>query len=386
MPYYRTKHRLQQLIRIISSMYHNKDTTVFNTRTIRTYGIARIRSFWYHSSKYPKKERFLATTRQELVHQECDKLVAEAVADGNAYVRPTVSVLLERGVRGGRNDIQQDIHAWHLIAFRHHLEAGRIDGVPPELVSQFQGFWQTAKDAAHRALESERLAVKTASDQVQGAMELLASEKDHAWAAHALLERKLSDAENTVAELERQIVELKSTVIAKDERIQGLNDHLASTIQAHGVEIARIQAESASKIAELEDARKYAIAQIDVARQNERKAEEGARALQAKLDDVHVIESGLRQRAAILETDLASLKAVHAQTQAGIQDLQASRDEAISKIAVFGHELQSASKQNQTLSDEIVSLKAAAQEREKTIASLQGRVSDLETKLFAQKR
>jgi len=321
-----------------------------------------------------------------LVHQECDKLVAEAIAAGNAYVRPTVSVLLERGVRGGRNDIQQDIHAWHLIAFRHHLEAGNIDGIPQNLVSQFQAFWAAAQADANNALESERQAIQTSNAELKAAMETLAAEKAEAWAAHGDLERQLSDEKDVAKDLESQLSEAKASVIAKDERIQNLNDNIAALIQAHGVEINRIQGESTAKIAELEDARKWAVTQIDVAREAERQLKAANQELQAKLDSAHAIETAFRQRAIGAESDLASVKAVQEVLKSRLAELETIRDASVGQLAVLNAHLETERAGRQTLEQENLTLSTEIREKSDLIETLHKRIEGLEAKAYKEKR
>jgi len=325
-------------------------------------------------------------TRQELVHQECDKLVAEAIAAGNTYVRPTLSAIIDRGVRGARNDIQQDIHAWHLIAFQHHLDAGKIDGIPQNLVTQFQAFWAAAQADAKNALEAERQVIQASNAELKAAMETLTAEKAEAWAAHADLERQLSDMEDVAKDLESQLSEAKASVIAKDERIQNLNDNIAALIQAHGVEINRIQGESTAKIAELEDARKWAVTQIDVAREAERQLKAANQELQTKLDGAHAIETALRQRAIGAESDLASVKAVQEVLKSRLADLETIRDTAVGQLAVLNANLETERVGRQTLEQENQTQNAEIKEKEDLIETLHKRIEGLEAKAYKEKR
>jgi len=327
------------------------------------------------------------TTRQERVRQACDQLVEEAIATGNASLRPTVSILRERfGIRGSQNDLQQDVHAWHMQAYRHHLEAGRIDGIPPQLVTSFQSFWQIAQNEANASLSSERQVIRTSNEQMQGTLEILIAEKAEAWAAHGDLERQISDMEDVAKDRESRLTDAKASVIAKDERIQNLNDHIASLIQSHGVEIARIQGEASSKIQELEDARKYAITQIDIAREAERQLRAANKELQTKLDGAHSIETALRQRAIGAESDLASVKAVQEVLKSRLEELEAIRDTAVGQLAVLNANLETERAGRQALVAENEALKVDGAKKQETIQTLQSRVSDLEGKLFAQKR
>ncbi|TRZ70013.1 MAG: DNA-binding protein [Rhodocyclaceae bacterium] len=325
-------------------------------------------------------------TRQERVFDTCDQIVRESIAAGQGSQRPTVGNVRERGIKGSQNDIQQDIHAWHMLAYQHHLEAGQIEGIPQSVVTTFQSFWQAAQAEARAVLEAERAAIQASNAELQATIEILTTEKAEAWAAHADLERQLSDEKDVVKGLEQQASDLKASVIAKDERLQGLNDQLAATIQSHGVEIARIQGESSVKIQELEDARKYAITQIDVARESERQLKTANQELQAKLDGAHTIETALRQRAVGAESDLASEKAVKDVLKSRIQDLEQGRDAAVGQAAVLNANLETERAGRQTLEQEYQTLNAEIKERSDLIETLHKRIEGLEAKAYKEKR
>lgn len=289
------------------------------------------------------------TNRTAQVHAACDKIAAQAVADGRANCRIVVSMIRERGIRGSQNDIQQDIHSWYLNAYRNHLDAGRIDGVPPALVAIFQQLYQTAMDEATATLEADRQALEAEKVGFIEATQEAIDARKQAEQTLQTTQHELQLANTKLAHQEQQIAEQRLTLHAQAERIEALESEERLARERHAAELQSLHQSTETRIAQIRDdaqrqadefegLRTHLMRQTDEIRTALRDSNEVNSALKTKIETAITMESALRERAARAERQESEARGQVAALQTALNEATESRDALVEAGTLARHE------------------------------------------------
>lgn len=271
----------------------------------------------------------MSTPRTTLVHAACDDIAREAISAGRQSLRPTVALIRDRGIRGSQTDIQNDIHSWFLSAFEHHLAAGRISGIPDNLVSAFEAFWSAARQLAADDLATEREAMeaeKIASiDAAADAHErrLAAEARERASAEEAA--RNISALDNAVTAAERKVSEHEHTLAAQAQRIEAMTAEAAARERDVALRIQALDAQ----VREATDARAYVMQQLDAERQERKRYEAEAGRARDALAGEQARSGEFQRRAVTVEAEAVRLREAVAANAKAV----AERDAALATAA-----------------------------------------------------
>jgi len=293
----------------------------------------------------------MTTPRTALVFAACNRIAADAVANGQKSVKPTVRLVRQYGVEGGnQTDIQNDIHDWFLTVFREHVEADTVPGVPDAVVPAFGSFWREALAAADTTLDGERQVLAAKEAEALATVAAAHTERDA-----ALLERdaalrikdvtaqQLEVSETSVAELRHQVSEFKASVIAKDERLQSVIETGAARDLEHERLVAGLRQDHAARVSEIENAmrlaqerfdgvEKHMLLEIDRARTEVREMKE-------KLAQGNAMGEAMRNRAIKAETALINAHGQLEALQPRLATIEAKHSESVATIALLTRDL-----------------------------------------------
>lgn len=332
--------------------------------------------------------------RSEAVHALCSRLAQEALVAGDKSWRPTVSLMRMHGIKGNPVNLQDDIHVWVQAAFQARLDADEnaAPGVPSEFTQAFLGFLEVARAEARRELDGERqnmtekiAAAELAAEEAKGETREAIKLKDAT--AH-----KLEATEHTVQELRQQISDLKASVIAKEERIEGMLTESAAMGKDYELRIQALD----TQIREAKDARAFAMTQLDSERQERRtetaQLREQLSRAQENARNEREMADGFRTKAGNAETLLASTRSRADQAEQNLEDLRqqtARKDARIAELEAalasnaehFREKLTAATGETGTLQGQVAELRQALKEAQDANAGLVGRVAVLEASM-----
>lgn len=241
-------------------------------------------------------------SRRELVFAACNTIAAEAIEGGRSNVRPTARELKSRfEIPGSLPDVQADLHAWFMSAFRNHLAVGKVPGVPETVVAAFNSFLEIVRAEAFEELRRERIDLELERQKIRGELETAKAARDQAIEAALDAERKCERTEISVRHLEQQLGEQRAVDAAKDVRIDGLNNDLARVQVEYTQRIGEVEAQAQLSIERFEAMERKALIDIDRARAGERK-------LRAEIDETAPMIDAYRQQVSHLERANAALR------------------------------------------------------------------------------
>lgn len=244
----------------------------------------------------------MMSSRRELVFAACDRIAAEAVEAGRSNVRPTARELKSRfEIPGSLPDVQADLHAWFMSAFRNHLALGKVPGVPETMVAAFNSFLEIVRGEAAAELRQERHDLEVERRKLLTQVEAANAERDRAIEAAEEADRQRERTAISVRHLEQQLAELKAVDAAKDVRIEGLCNDLARVQVESTQRIGEIEAQAQLAIERFEAMERKALIDIDQARTGERK-------LRAEIDEMAPMIEAYRKQASHLERTNAALR------------------------------------------------------------------------------
>ncbi|MFA6309992.1 MAG: DNA-binding protein [Sterolibacterium sp.] len=224
----------------------------------------------------------------------------------------------------------------------------------------------------NKNLEAERLQALT---DRSAALEQLAAEQRNVASLKEIartLENTVSDLKATIGQLQARIGEMETDKLRTAREHDAAVTGLKSQALDRDNRILDLQNAAATIKAGYEEKVAAAMTLESEHRIRANQAEQGRQTAQAALE--------------VASNELATIKGQQQAMNSRIQDLEQGRDAAVGQVAVLTHSLETERAGRQEVVALNIKLKTEVQEKSGLIQTLQGRVADLETKAFKEKR